>query len=105
MKPQAHRCRHGAVLQVNFVAVLFDMPFVRYTEELPYMTLVAVITVRYADFFEEEYITRRLSYDSLLHPVERPHQLKNFDYSLKRTVFKPRLRLKETNPPLANCHC
>lgn len=98
----AHWGGRGVALHIDSVVVPLDMPFIRCTEESPYLLRLAVIMVCHVNLQDEEFTTHVLNYVALLHPYDRHHLLTNFEYSLKLAVLERRLRLKSTDPRFVN---
>lgn len=90
IKQWSHWCRRGAALPVCTVTVPVDMPLIRSTKELSYVTLLATVMVRYANLRDVELTTHSLDYVAILSPFDRHHLLINFDYCPKATVFQRR---------------
>lgn len=79
MKLWAHCGGRGAALRTDIVACPVDMPFIRYTTELHYVTRLTAIMACYENLRDEDFTTHSLNYISLLHPFDGHYLLTNFD--------------------------
>lgn len=67
MKRWAHWAVRVVELRIYYTAALLNMPFIRCTEKLPYVTQLAAIIHCYVDLCDEESTTQSLNYVALLH--------------------------------------
>lgn len=94
----------GTVLRTDSVKALVDKPFIRWTEEWPYVTRSATNTACYVNLRYGELTTHSFDYAALLRPFDWHDLLANLQYWLKETVFDPRSKLKSTDLFFLNCH-
>lgn len=105
MKRRAHWGTRGAVFCISFLTVRLDMLFIRCTEQLPYLTQLAVIMVRYADLLDVEFTTHSLNYVTLQRRFGRQLRVISFLYQLNKKAFEHYSRLKATNQLFVNWQC
>lgn len=84
IKRWAHWSGRGAALRLDSVVFLPDTPFNHYIKDLRYVSLLAAITVRYADLGDEAFITNNLNYVALPGPYDRHYLLKPWNTGQKR---------------------
>lgn len=86
------------------MAVPAEIPSIRCTEELSYVTLLKMVMAWNANLCDMELVTDSLSYVALLHPFDRHYLLISFYYCLREAFFERLFRLKSTGSPFGNWH-
>lgn len=93
------------VFGIDSVTASLDFPFIRFTEELLYVSWLAAIMACYANARDEEFTTHGSIYVALMWPFDRHHVLTNIEYVLEERVFEQSLRLKFTDLFIVIWHC